>query len=221
MAKRRILRLSYFVATLPYIILSKFAFKFNWWGFKNDVITCSDVAQKFDHIELSTQLLDTLIIAEDHRNNFHYGIDQISLCRAIYRTITGFTQGASTIEQQFVRVSTNRYQRTIKRKLLEQLLAVYLSSYLKKERIAVAYLSIAFYGHGKFGLNNITSSAVDTLKYEESILIVSRLKYPEPSVKTKRWLVKFTKRNKHIAEQLKAANTFIGICAHELGKIRV
>ena len=212
MAKRPVLRFIYFIATIPYILLSKIAFQFNWWGFKGDVIKCFKVAEKFEQVQLSKQLLETLIVAEDHRNNFHLGIDQVGLCRAIFRTLSGNIQGASTIEQQFVRVAINRYQRTVSRKLLEQLLAVYLSSHLKKEHIATTYLCIAYYGNNKLGtigLNNTTNLNLELLEYSDAIPIISRLKYPEPVIKNSKWLTKFKNRNKHITEQLNTANKLL------------
>ena len=102
MAKNAILKLSYFIATFPVLLFSKLAFKFNWWGFKDHVIKCSEVTEKYDQIILPKELLITFEIAEDHRHNVHFGIDHIGLCRAILSTLKGSTQGASTIEQQFV-----------------------------------------------------------------------------------------------------------------------
>ena len=55
-------------------------------------------------------------------------------------------EGASTIEQQLVRVLTNDYERTLKRKLKEIYLASHLRKYADKETIAIAYLDIAYYG---------------------------------------------------------------------------
>jgi penicillin-binding protein 1A len=212
LATKSVLKLSYFIATFPVLLFSKLAFKFNWWGFKNDVIKCSEVIAKYDKVILPKALLLTLEIAEDHRHNIHFGIDHIGLCRAILSTLKGSVQGASTIEQQFVRVVINRYQRTISRKLFEQLLAVHVSSFFKKDRIATAYLCIAYYGNSKVGalrLNNTIGLASNFLEYFDAISIVSRLKYPEPSVKTKEWLSKFESRNKHLVERVNTANKLI------------
>ncbi len=78
---------------------------------------------------LSTQsgkmLLDLLVLGEDHRNRYHIGFDIIAITRAIYRRVTtGLKEGASTIEQQLVRVITADYSMTFSRKLKEILLAV-------------------------------------------------------------------------------------------------
>ena len=212
MAKRAVLKLSYFIATFPLLLFSKLAFIFNWWGFKNDAMKCSEVASKYASVRLPKELLSTLEIAEDHRHRLHFGIDQIALCRAILCTLKGSVQGASTIEQQFVRVVINEYQRTVRRKLFEQLLAVHISSLLKKERIATAYLCIAYYGKGKLGtlrLKDTTDIAFRKLNYSDAIAIIARLKYPEPSKKCNEWLSKFENRNKHLVVKINSANVLI------------
>ncbi len=178
---------------------------FNWWDFKNDVIKCLEVASKYNDVKLPKKLLLTLTLAEDHRHNLHFGIDQIALFRAILKTLNGSVQGASTIEQQFVRVVISKYQRTVKRKLFEQLLAVYVSSLLKKESIATAYLCIAYYGQDSQGvlrLKNTTDIVFNELKYPDAISIIARLKYPEPIIKNNQWLEKFDNRNKHLIQKV-------------------
>lgn len=208
MAKRTVLKLGYFIATFPFLAISKLVFAFNWCGFKDDSIKCLAVASKHDGISLPKELLLTLEVAEDHRNQFHFGIDQIALFRAFFATLKGSIQGASTIEQQFVRVVTSKYERTLKRKVLEQLLAVYVSSELTKEKIATTYLCIAYYGQNERGtlkLKNTTDTAFSKFKYSDAIAIVSRLKYPEPSQQSSQWLAKFERRNKHLAVRINTA----------------
>ena len=63
MAKRTILKLCYFIATLPYILLSKIAFRFNLWGFKQDVASCFEKLAEFEQVQLSNELLNTLVVA--------------------------------------------------------------------------------------------------------------------------------------------------------------
>lgn len=209
MAKRTFLKLCYFITTFPFLLLSKFAYIFNFGSFKNDVIKCSEIVSKYRNVKLPKELLFILELAEDHRNKLHFGIDQIALVRAIFSTLKGSVQGGSTIEQQFVRVVSNKYQRTAKRKLYEQLLAVHVSSLFNKEHIAIAYLYIAYFGQSKNGilrLKNSTDVAFYKLTYSEAIAIVARLKYPEPIIKSDKWLRKIEKRNKHLELKLNTAD---------------
>src|SRR5262245_58755153 len=54
-----------------------------------------------------------LVSGEDHRHGRHPGFDCVAIGRAIWRRLTqGANEGASTIEQQIVRVTTNRYERS-------------------------------------------------------------------------------------------------------------
>src|SRR5262245_21594087 len=52
-----------------------------------------------------------LVSGEDHRHVLHPGVDPIAICRATWRCIyRGKREGASTIEQQVVRVISGRYE---------------------------------------------------------------------------------------------------------------
>lgn len=86
-----------------------------------------------DHIESNVyptyfERLPTLhamvLLLEDRRYFRHAGIDYWSFLRDFWRMITFRKHGGfSTIEMQFVRTVTARYERTIRRKLYEMLLA--------------------------------------------------------------------------------------------------
>jgi membrane peptidoglycan carboxypeptidase len=69
-------------------------------------------------------LVAALLTVEDRRFYQHGGVDLRATCRAILHGLAGGRwTGASTIEQQLVRTLTGRYQRTLRRKLGEMLLA--------------------------------------------------------------------------------------------------
>lgn len=133
------------------------------------------------------ELVKFLVIGEDHRFYKHRGYDIIAICRAIRnKCIYNKTEGASTIEQQLVRVLTNQYERTLKRKAKEIVLATKLKKILSKKQIALLYLSLAYYGTGKQGLKRILQSQKltidDELNNEVCAGIIARLKYPEPKL---------------------------------------
>ncbi|GAA0544436.1 hypothetical protein GCM10009098_09950 [Rheinheimera aquimaris] len=147
-----------------------------------------------------------LVAAEDHRYFQHFGVDPIGVARAIFVKLSrGKIQGASTIEQQFVRVATEDYERSLKRKLREQVVAMMLSRKRTKLDIATAYLSIAHYGQGLNGLTGLTLVVGGNLKLAseaDKISIVSRLKYPEPSLQSTAWMSKHMNRVKYIEDKL-------------------
>ena len=136
---------------------------------------------------ISPILFRALILAEDRRFDFHGGIDFIAILRAIlYSLQYGKIQGASTIEQQLTRVVINRYERTIKRKIHEILLAVCVKEVLSKEEILGIYLRIAYFGYRMKGIEaacNKLRYSLGTLSIVQSVNLVARIRYPEPSVK--------------------------------------
>lgn len=132
-------------------------------------------------------LINMLVSGEDHRFKFHPGFDVIAICRASYKNlIYGTHEGASTIEQQLVRVLTNRYERTISRKISEIWNACYLCLKYDKKTIAWNYLIRAYYGTYYTTLSSILSkynyNIDDDVSIEICAEIIARLKYPEPKI---------------------------------------
>lgn len=133
------------------------------------------------------KLINFLIVAEDHRYKYHIGCDIIAILRAILKHFIYSTQeGASTIEQQLVRVIINDYRHNLTRKIKEIILACYVKLVLEKKCIALIYLNIAYYGtkyqslDAILGKYNLTKE--DILENHICAEIVARLKYPEPVI---------------------------------------
>jgi membrane peptidoglycan carboxypeptidase len=125
-----------------------------------------------------------LVSGEDHRSGGHGGFDPIAMLRAAWRWLFfGRREGASTIEQQLVRVLTNRFERTFRRKFREVLLASLLAETFTKTEIAGLYLSVAYYG---WRMNSFHDACFRldfspaTLSLGQAAELVARLKYPEP-----------------------------------------
>jgi len=134
----------------------------------------------------SNILSKLLISGEDHRFYYHIGFDLIAIIRAIRnRIIYRKVEGASTIEQQLVRVLTNQFDKTFSRKIQEILLATTVSSIVPKNAIPKIYLNVAYYGTGMNGLTQTYSKLGITdreeLPVEKAAEIISRIKYPQPS----------------------------------------
>lgn len=133
----------------------------------------------------TTILSKILISGEDRRFYYHIGFDFIAIIRAVRnRIIYCKIEGASTIEQQLVRVLTNGFDKTFARKIQEIFLATTVSSIVPKEAIPKIYLMVAYYGTGMNGLTQTYSklgiNASKTLPIEQAAEIVSRIKYPQP-----------------------------------------
>ena len=190
MAKNTVLELFLLLLSSPFILLSRIAEIVNVGEFNCDLVACLDSIDVADD-SIPRIFLSALVVSEDKRNASHPGVDPIGIARAIYaRLAYGKLQGASTIEQQFVRVVVNRYEITGWRKIREQMLAVAISRRRCKKKIACAYLGIAHYGYGlsgKSGLHTICGSNLETSSLQKICEAIARLKYPEPRQQTAQW----------------------------------
>ncbi|MBS1159596.1 MAG: Monofunctional biosynthetic peptidoglycan transglycosylase [Proteobacteria bacterium] len=148
------------------------------------ITRAKDIQSKCQYIQISEELTTMLIVAEDHRFWSHAGVDLQSLARAAWKMLRGNKiEGGSTIAMQLVRVLTGRYQRTLKRKLIEIIFALGITKIIGKNDIPRIYLMIAYYG---WQMNGIKQAAIRLNFDPKSITsylaaeIVARLKYPEP-----------------------------------------
>lgn len=143
-----------------------------------------------------------LVSGEDHRHGRHPGFDPIAIGRALWRRVSrGAHEGASTIEQQIVRVVTNRYERSISRKVREILLAILVADRYPKHILPAVYLAIAYYGWRMNGFEQACRRLgllplCATL--HESARLVARLKYPEPGRNSARRMSQIDRRAKHL-----------------------
>lgn len=149
-------------------------------------------------------ILDELIIVlEDRRFLNHRGLDFRSAIRELLRAATFQRHGgASTIEMQFVRTVTGRYERTLRRKAQEIILSFLVGYHLSKTQILHAYLSVAYFGTGIWGLDQakqvmFAKQSWDAVTVEESALLAAMLVYPKPRVPTDNWKRKVSRRVKY------------------------
>ena len=103
---------------------------------------------------ISPVMRKAIVAVEDRRFYENNGIDYIGIIRALKSDVTagGFTQGASTIEQQLVRNLYLSPQQTISRKLTEACLAVQLDKQWSKDRILQTYLNDIYFGQQAYGI---------------------------------------------------------------------
>lgn len=179
--------------SLSALLLERFASN----RLRSDLESCIELTNRLGE-SLPDAFIDAVILAEDHRNNLHPGIDVIAMIRASWvRIRLGQVQGASTIEQQFVRVVTKRHERTARRKIREQMLALMLVRRTTKRRIASTYLATAFYGSGSIGLSGLRDEfgeSLDKVPFAQALRYVARLKYPRPRRPSKEWRAKMAAR---------------------------
>lgn len=84
-----------------------------------------------------------IIAVEDSRFLEHFGVDVISIFRAFVANVKSlrFEQGGSTISQQLVKNLFFTNEKTIRRKINEMIVSIYIENKFPKEKILEAYLN--------------------------------------------------------------------------------
>jgi penicillin-binding protein 1A len=104
---------------------------------------------------------EAVVSIEDKRFETNSGIDIRGIGRAFIQDTLhkGNVQGASTIEQQFIKNALQaQSHRTIFEKLREAALAYQLSHKWSKEKIITAYLNTIYFGNGAYGIESAARS---------------------------------------------------------------
>jgi penicillin-binding protein 1A len=114
--------------------------------FKGDKLTAAD---------LPPHLAQAIVAIEDRRFYQHKGVDIWGILRAGWRdTQAGAArEGGSTITQQLARLMFLTPERTLRRKVQEAILALWLEGQLSKEDILLRYLNTAYFGAGAYGVD--------------------------------------------------------------------
>ena len=131
-----------------------------------------------------THLKHAVIAIEDRRYYRHFGIDPIAVLRAIFANLRAgrFVEGASTITQQLVKNLFLTPERSLRRKVQEAVLALWLEFHLSKDQILEMYLNRVYLGSGAFGMDSAArayfgKSARD-ITLTEAALLAALLKAP-------------------------------------------
>lgn len=107
--------------------------------------------------DVPVHVRNAVIAAEDERFWKHWGVDPVSVVRALLANIRGqkweTVQGGSTLSQQLVKNAYfPRGERTVLRKTLEAALAFGLERSQSKRRILELYLNTVYFGRGAYGV---------------------------------------------------------------------
>src|SRR5438477_1290603 len=137
--------------------------------------------------EISQNLIDATLAAEDAFFYQHRGVDLRATVRSALLTGSGTSQtGASTITQQLVRnvilSPEERRQITLTRKAREIILAYQLDEKLSKDEILEMYLNEVYYGNQSYGVEAAAQSYFDKhardLDVAEAALIAGLVQSP-------------------------------------------
>ena len=145
--------------------------------------------------EVPEHMKQAVIATEDRRFYSHFGIDPIGLTRAMVTNVLAgrIVQGGSTLTQQLAKNAFLTHERSIKRKVQEALLAIWLERHYSKDEILTFYLNRVYLGGGAYGLDAASrryfGHAPSKLSVMESAMIAGLLKAPSryaPSADLKR-----------------------------------
>lgn len=159
-----------------------------------------DASRPLSDVEIMVLLL------EDRRFFDHIGFDWLSIVRELVRAICLKNHGgASTIDMQLFRTASNRYERTLRRKIREILGVIVMQRKFTKIEILRIYLNIAYFGTGIRGIDSAIKSVLSTEEFDhyqenlemnlnQAATVASLLVYPKPRIVNTNWLSKVRRR---------------------------
>lgn len=128
------------------------------------------------------QLIEALLATEDARFYEHIGIDPKGIVRAVWRSLQGDKEGASTITQQVARNFFLSPEQTIERKLKEIILALEIEKSLSKNEILELYINKIYLGYRSYGVASAAKTYfgknLDELTLSEIAIIAGLPKAP-------------------------------------------
>ena len=133
---------------------------------------------------LPAYVTQAITATEDRRYYDHFGIDVIGIGRALLTNLRAGTivQGGSTITQQAAKNLFLTHERTVKRKIQEFLLALWLEKSFTKDQILTIYLNRVYLGSGSYGIEAAARKYFDraarSLTLHQSAVIAGLLRAP-------------------------------------------
>jgi penicillin-binding protein 1A len=134
--------------------------------------------------ELPAFVPKAFIAIEDRRFYSHRGVDPMGLLRAAWANIShrGVSQGGSTITQQLAKNLFLTQERTVGRKMLELVLALWLEQKFSKTEILELYLNRVYFGSGAYGIEGAAQryfgKSARQLKLAEAAMLAGLVKSP-------------------------------------------
>ena len=134
--------------------------------------------------EVPDMLVDAVLAIEDDAFYEHNGVNHQSILRAAAHNLAarGIEQGASTITQQYVKMTLLTPEQTFDRKLHEMVWAVELERRLDKHEILERYLNAVYLGDGVYGVGTAAehyfNKSVNELTLAEAATLAGVIQTP-------------------------------------------
>ena len=105
--------------------------------------------------QLPKHVPNAVIAIEDRRFRSHFGVDPLGIIRVAFKNFTAqrVVGGGSTITQQLAKNLFLTPDQTLKRKVQEVVLAVWLETKYTKDEILEMYLNRVYFGAGAYGID--------------------------------------------------------------------
>ncbi len=138
-------------------------------------------------VALPQDVIDAFLAAEDKNFYQHFGVDLISVARAIIKNIGNLRGdrrliGASTITQQVAKNFLLTNEMSLTRKIKEAILALRIERTFTKDRILELYLNEIYLGFGSYGVAaaalNYFNKSLDELTLAEMAYLAALPKAP-------------------------------------------
>ena len=105
--------------------------------------------------QLPEYVPEAVVAIEDRRFRSHFGVDPVGLVRAVAKNAFAgdVVEGGSTLTQQLAKNMFLTPERSLKRKVQEVVLAVWLETKYSKDEILEMYLNRVYFGAGAYGID--------------------------------------------------------------------
>jgi penicillin-binding protein 1A len=134
--------------------------------------------------EIPPAMINAVLATEDARFYDHFGVDVIGTLRAIIRNAraNGVKQGGSSITQQVAKNLFLSPEKTIRRKVNEAFLSMWIEARLSKNEILKLYLDRSYLGGGNYGVEAASQfyfgKSVRDINLSESAVLAGLFKAP-------------------------------------------
>lgn len=134
--------------------------------------------------DIPLHVQEAFIAAEDLRFYDHHGIDIYRMFGALWNNIKSmsYSQGASTITQQLIKLTHLSNEKRLSRKVQEIFLSLQLERKMEKTDILEAYLNVVYFGNGAYGIESASKTYFDKsarqLSLAEGALLAGIIKSP-------------------------------------------
>lgn len=146
-----------------YTILTESTVVYDDDGKEIDTVYSEENRTIVEYDDIPEDMINAMVALEDKTFWDHHGFNFIRIMGAIKESVFGGGQisGTSTITQQLARnvfLKDSRFDRDIKRKIIEAYYTVIIEKELKKKEIITLYLNTVNFGYGSYGVQAAAQS---------------------------------------------------------------